>query len=114
MNGKVRPAKFEPPPAQPMIMSGCSPAIAICSWASRPMTVWCSSTWLSTEPREYLVSSRVAASSTASLMAMPSEPGESGDSAEHRRGRSWSSRLGLATTCAPYVSMRMRRYGFWS
>ena len=37
---------------------------------------------MSTEPRAYLVSSRVAASSTASLMAIPSEPGLSGVSAE--------------------------------
>jgi hypothetical protein len=33
---------------------------------------------LSTEPSAYFVSSRVAASSTASLIAMPSDPGESG------------------------------------
>ena len=45
------------------------------------MTVWWSRTWLSTEPSEYFVSSRVAASSTASLIAMPSEPGRSGVSA---------------------------------
>jgi hypothetical protein len=42
--GKVRPAKFEPPPVQPTITSGWSPAIAICSSASSPMIVWCSST----------------------------------------------------------------------
>ena len=77
-NGNVRPAKFDPPPAQPMTMSGDSPAMPICSMASWPMTVWCRSTWLSTEPSAYFVSSRVAASSTASLMAMPSEPGLSG------------------------------------
>ena len=29
-----------------------SPASASCSLASRPMTVWCSSTWLSTDPSE--------------------------------------------------------------
>ena len=37
--------------------------------------VWCSSTWLSTEPNAYLVSSRCTASSTASEMAMPRLPG---------------------------------------
>ena len=83
--GNVRPAKFEPPPAHAMITSGSSPASAICSWASRPMTVWWSITWLSTEPRAYLVSSRVAASSTASLMAMPSDPLESGVAARTER-----------------------------
>ena len=51
-HGKVRPAKLEPPPAQPMMMSGSSPAISICLIASRPMTVWWSMTWLSTEPSE--------------------------------------------------------------
>ena len=64
-----------------MRMSGSSPASASCSSASRPTTVWWRSTWLSTEPSEYLVSSRVAASSTASLMARPREPGLSGHSA---------------------------------
>ena len=39
------------------------------------MMVWCISTWFSTEPSAYLVSSCVAATSTASLIAMPSEPG---------------------------------------
>ena len=72
------PAKFDPPPVQAMTTSGDSPAIPICSIASWPMTVWWRSTWLSTEPSAYFVSSRVAASSTASLMAIPSEPGLSG------------------------------------
>ena len=84
-NGNVSPAKFEPPPVQPMTTSGDSPAIPICSIASWPMTVWCSRTWLSTEPSEYFVSSRVAASSTASLIAIPSEPGLSGVSARTAR-----------------------------
>ena len=84
-NGKVSPAKFEPPPAQAMITSGSSPASAICWIASRPTTLWWSRTWLRTEPRLYFVSSRVAASSTASLIAMPSEPGLSGCSASTAR-----------------------------
>ena len=41
------------------------------SW---PITVWCRSTWLRTLPSEYLVSSAVAATSTASEIAIPSEP----------------------------------------
>ena len=73
--GKASPAKFEPPPAQAMTMSGSSPAISICAIASMPITVWCMSTWLSTEPREYLVSSFLAATSTASDIAMPRLPG---------------------------------------
>ena len=80
-NGKASPAKFEPPPVQPMMTSGSSPAISICSIASWPMTVWWRRTWLRTEPSAYFVSSRVAASSTASLIAIPSEPGLSGVSA---------------------------------
>src|SRR5438270_925184 len=47
------------------------------------------STWLSTLPSEYLVSSRVAASSTASLMAMPSEPGELGSCSRISIQRAW-------------------------
>ena len=84
-HGKLKPAKFEPPPAQPMRTSGSSPASAICSSVSRPITVWWRRTWLSTEPSEYFVSSRVAASSTASLIAIPSEPGESGSEARTER-----------------------------
>ena len=30
MNGKARPAKFEPPPTQPITTSGNAPAISIC------------------------------------------------------------------------------------
>jgi hypothetical protein len=77
-NGKARPAKFEPPPAQPITTSGVSSTIASCFRASSPITVWCIRTWLSTEPSEYLTSSLVAATSTASEMAMPRLPGVSG------------------------------------
>jgi hypothetical protein len=77
------------------------------------MTVWCSMTWLRTLPREYLVSSRVAASSTASLMAMPSEPGLSGSAARMARPACvWS--LGLDTQVAPHACIIRRRYGFCS
>ena len=81
----MSPAKFEPPPAQAMIRSGSSPAISICLIASSPTTLWWSRTWLRTEPRLYFVSSRVAASSTASLIAMPRDPGLSGCSARTAR-----------------------------
>ena len=56
-NGNEMPAKFEPPPAQPITTSGpFSPNAASCSLASMPITVWCMSTWLSTEPSEYAAS----------------------------------------------------------
>ena len=73
----------------PMTMSGNSPASSICFLASWPMIVWCISTWFSTLPREYLVSSRLAASSIASEIAIPRLPGESGVSGEYL-----STRLG--------------------
>ena len=100
MNGKARPAKLLPPPVQASTTSGQASAICICSIASRPMMVWCSSTWFSTEPRAYLVSSRCAAISTASLMAIPKLPGWSGCSASTRRPYSVSA-LGEATQRAP-------------
>ena len=58
-NGKARPPKFDPPPVQPTMTSGVSPAWASCLMASSPMTVWCISTWLSTLPSAYRAS-RVA------------------------------------------------------
>ena len=100
MKGKVRPAKLLPPPVQPTSTSGQASAMCICSIASRPMMVWCSSTWLSTEPRAYLVSSFLAATSTASLMAMPRLPGWSGRWASTARPYSVSL-LGEATQRAP-------------
>ena len=52
-NGSAMPARFDPPPQHAITTSGfASPASASCSFASRPITVWCSSTWLRTEPRE--------------------------------------------------------------
>ena len=59
-------------------MSGMSPAFSICVIHSKPITVWCISTWFSTEPRAYLVCSSCMANSTASEMAMPRLPGELG------------------------------------
>ena len=59
------------------------------------------------------MSSRVAASSTASLIARPSDPGLAGHSASILRPYSVVGD-GLATTDAPYASMSIRRYGFWS
>ena len=53
-----------------------------CRFDSIPITVWCSSTWLRTEPSAYFVGVLfVTASSTASLIARPSDPEQSGSSA---------------------------------
>ena len=98
---------------QPTITSGVSPAFASCSSASSPITVWCSSTWLSTLPSAYLTSGSGAAISTASLIAMPSEPGWSGVSARMARPAAVRSDGDLCTV-APNVSIISRRYGFWS
>jgi hypothetical protein len=68
------------------------------------MMVWCSSTWLRTLPSAYLVSSRCAAISTASLMAMPREPGESGWSVRIARPACVRSE-GLEWMTAPHVSI---------
>ena len=96
-----------------MTMSGISPAISIWAIASCPITVWCRSTWLRTLPSEYFVSSRPPASSTASLMAMPRLPGESGSSARTVRP-AFVSLDGEGMTVAPNDSMKLRRYGFCS
>jgi len=113
-NGRNRPAKFDPPPVQPTIRSGGdSPAAANCLSASWPITVWCISTWLSTLPSAYLVSALPPAASTASLIAMPRLPGESG-SAARIFAPAVVARDGLACTVAPQVSIMVRRYGFWS
>jgi hypothetical protein len=100
MKGKQIPAKFDPPPTQPTTTSGYSPAISICWRASCPITVWCNRTWLRTLPREYLASSFPTASSTASEMAMPRDPGESGCSSKIFRPACVRS-VGLAWTSAP-------------
>ncbi len=75
------------------------------------MTVWCRRTWFNALPMEYFVSSRVAASSMASLMAIPRLPVLSGSAA-----RTWRPAFvsvdGEGTTVAPNVSMNERRYGF--
>ncbi len=59
------------------------------------------------------MSSCVAASSTASEMAMPRLPGESGCCSSIARP-AFVSCDGLGTTDAPHVSIIIRRYGFWS
>ena len=107
-NGNARPAKLEPPPTHPTITSGSAPAIASCSLASWPTTVWCSNTWLSTLPSEYLVSLRVAASSTASLIARPRLPVLSGVASSAARPAAVSGE-GLATTSPPHVWIIERR-----
>ena len=75
MKGKAMPPKLLPPPKQAITLSGYSPAIAICFSASKPMMVWCRATWFRTEPRVYLQRGVVRASSMASEMAVPREPG---------------------------------------
>ena len=104
MNGNDMPPKLEPPPKHPITMSGYSPAFSICFSASRPMTVWWRATWLRTEPRTYLQFGVVMASSTASDIAVPSEPWLLGS----RVRTSFPARVdidGDGVTCAPYVSM---------
>ena len=64
-------------------------------------------------PSAYLVSSRVAASSTASEMARPSDPVESGFSSSAFRP-AFVSIDGEPTTVLPQVSIIARRYGFVS
>ena len=72
------------------------------------VAVWWSSTWFRTLPRLYFVSSRVAASSMASEIAMPRLPGVSGISSRiFRPAFVWSDGLGM--TFAPQVSMRFLR-----
>lgn len=113
MNGKLMPPKLEPPPKQPITMSGYSPAFSICFSASNPITVWCSATWFSTEPSTYLQFGVVMASSTASDMAVPNEPWLLGSFVS----TSFPARVdidGDAVTCAPYVCIMERRYGFCS
>jgi hypothetical protein len=112
-NGNARPAKFEPPPTHPTTTSGNAPASSICAIASCPITVWCRRTWLRTLPSEYAVSSRPAASSTASEIAMPRLPGESACSSSTARPDCVSGD-GLGTTSAPHDWMSDRRNGFWS
>ena len=57
------------------------------------------------------MSSRVAASSTASEMAIPRLPGESGLASSIWRPALVSGD-GLGTTLAPQASIIIRRYGF--
>ncbi len=59
------------------------------------------------------MSSRCAASSTASEIAIPRLPGESGCSSSTARPDCVSSE-GLATISAPQVWISERRNGFWS
>ena len=53
IKGAMRPPRLDPPPAQPTTTSGYSPSCSMASLDSSPMTDWCSSTWLSTEPSTY-------------------------------------------------------------
>ena len=102
------PAKLLPPPVQPMMWVGVSPAISIWSSASSPMIVWCSSTWLSTEPSAYLLPGLLTTASIASEIAMPRLPWLSGSAARMSRPVLVRSD-GLATTSPPQVCIIRRR-----
>jgi hypothetical protein len=82
--------------------------MANCLIASSPMTVWCSSTWLSTLPSAYLAAGSGAATSTASLIAMPRLPVESGCCPSTARPAEVMSD-GLGCTVAPYASISSLR-----
>ena len=77
------------------------------------MTVWWSRTWLSTEPRQYFVSSLLRASSTASEIAIPREPRQSGSFARTALPASVNG-LGEGIVRPPNTSIIALRYGFWS
>ena len=72
------------------------------------MMVWWMRTKSTTLPSEYLVFSSLIAASTASLMAMPSDPAESGSLASIAFPASVSS-LGLGVTSAPQTCIMERR-----
>jgi hypothetical protein len=76
-----------------------------------PMIVWCISTWLSTLPSEYFVSSRGRRVLDRLADGDAERAGRVGVLLEHLLADCVSG-LGLATTCAPQVSIMMRRYGF--
>lgn len=113
IKGNASPAKLDPPPVHPIITSGFSFIASICFIHSSPITVWCSKTWLRTLPRQYLVSELVAATSTASEIAMPRLPGLDGSDSRILRPDSVTVE-GDGWTFAPHVSIISLRYGFWS
>ena len=71
------------------------------------MIVWCNKTWFKTLPKAYFVSSRWAAISTASEIAIPKLPVLSGLLANIALPDSVSL-LGLATHLAPKLSINAR------
>ena len=115
MNGNAMPPKFEPPPAQPMTMSGYSPAMSICLSASSPMTVWCRRTCGRNDPRLYFF---VPSGRDGRFDAF-------GDRDAERTGmvgvlrEDLGAGLGVRATgwrrpSAPKASITKRRNGFWS
>ena len=76
------------------------PYLSMAALVSSPITDWCSSTWFSTLPSTYRVLGVDAAHSTASLMAQPSDPVVSGNSAKILRPTSVVSE-GEGVTSAP-------------
>src|SRR3972149_5783764 len=112
-NGRGKPPKFEPPPRHEITTSGSSPICSNCAFVSSPITVWWSSTWFSTDPRQYTAFSSPRASSSPSLTAMPSDPGCFLSFFRSSRPV-FVFRLGDACTSAPYRRIRFRRSAFQS
>ncbi len=114
INGNEIPAKLLPPPQHPITTSGFEiPTLANCFLASKPIMVWCSITWLSTEPNEYLLSPKgsVTAASIASLMAIPKLSGVSGNFSNIFLP-AYVSVLGLGIQLPPQVCIIILRNGF--
>jgi len=74
MKGEISPPRFEPPPAQPIMISGLILYLSSAALVSRPIIDWCKSTWFNTLPSTYLYPSLVVAFSTASEIAHPRLP----------------------------------------
>ena len=113
MNGNNAPPKLLPPPTQAIIVSGSSSTFSSCNLISWPIVVWCKITWFNTLPKVYFTLSSVKASSTASEIAIPREPGVSGVSARTFLPTSVCS-LGEAWTSPSYNCMIVFLNGFWS
>src|SRR5690554_3826431 len=72
--GAIRPPKLDPPPMQPITISGFISYLSQASFVSRPITDWWSRTWSRTLPSTYLQLSDSRATSIASEIAQPKEP----------------------------------------
>ena len=112
MNGNSAPPKLLPPPVHAIIVSGVSSTFSSCVFISCPITVWCNITWFSTLPSVYFTFSSLSASSTASDIAIPSDPGWSGVSLSIFLPTSVLL-LGDAYTFPSYSCMIVFLNGFW-